>query len=320
MSGSSFGLAASVFLSCAVEAVEAFTIVLAVSISRRASSALLGSALALLSLAVLVAALGSALTALPVAALQLVIGVALLGLGLQWLRKAVLRAAGAKAIHDEEAIFATTSAAAGTAPAAGAGRVDPYAFVVAFKAVLLEGLEVVLIVIGFGAGQGRMALAAAVGVAAVLVVGTAGLALRAPLARVPENTMKFAVGVLITAFGIFWTAEGCGLEWPGGEAAALGLAALVLLAALAAVARLRRRRSAASGGERQQQQPEDHQRPATAGDQPHGEDEDAGDGEENALVAGPLVRPGVVDVPGHPQPRSGSGPAAARPRRRRTSR
>jgi uncharacterized membrane protein len=251
MSGSSAGLAVSVFLACAVEAVEAFTIVLAVSISRRASSALLGAAAALLVLAILVAALGSALTALPIRPLQLVVGILLLALGLQWLRKAVLRAAGAKALHDEEAIFATAAAAAGAAPVAVDRGIDPYAFAVAFKAVLLEGLEVVLIVIGFGAGQEDVPLAAAVGALAVLVVLAAGLALRAPLARVPENTMKFAVGVLITAFGIFWVAEGCGLAWPGGEAAAAGLAVLVLLASLAAVSLLRGRASAAGGGERQ---------------------------------------------------------------------
>ena len=268
MSGSSsLGLAVAVFLACAVEAVEAFTIVLALSISRWASSALLGSTAALLVLAVLVAALGSALTALPVEALQLVVGILLLGLGMQWLRKAVLRSAGIKALHDEEATFAiATAAAAEAAPPKAERRVDPYAFTVAFKAVLLEGLEVMLIVIGFGAGRDEIPLAAAVAAASVLLVGGAGLALRAPLSRVPENTMKFAVGVLVSAFGIFWTAEGCGLAWPGGEAAVIALVALLLLASSAAVALLRRRTSAATGGERQQKKAEDHQRPAVLGD------------------------------------------------------
>jgi uncharacterized membrane protein len=236
MSGSELGLAVSVFLSCAVEAVEAFTIVLAVSISRRASSALAGAGAAILVLAAIVAALGSALTALPIELIRLLVGVLLLGLGLQWLRKAVLRAAGAKAKHDEDAIFAAEASAAEGARTAPAGaRLDPYAFSISFKAVLLEGLEVVLIVIGFGAARAAVPLAAAVALGAVLLVALAGITARAPLARVPENTMKFAVGVLITAFGIFWTAEGLGLSWPGGEAAAAALVALVLLSASLAV-------------------------------------------------------------------------------------
>jgi uncharacterized membrane protein len=277
MSGSELGLAVSVFLSCAVEAVEALTIVLAVSVSRRASSALAGAGAALLALAVVVAALGSALTALPIGLIRFLVGVLLLALGLQWLRKAVLRAAGAKAKHDEEAIFAAEAAAAvDAAPARSGSRLDPYAFSISFKAVLLEGLEVVLIVIGFGAARGQVPLAAAVALAAVLLVALAGLAARAPLARVPENTMKFAVGVLITAFGIFWTGEGLGLSWPGGEAAAAALAALVLLAALAAVRVLVGRRSAAGGGERQQHQPEEDQWPAARRHQSHRQDQDPG--------------------------------------------
>jgi uncharacterized membrane protein len=238
MSGAELGLALSVFLACAVEAVEAFTIVLAMGTTREWPAALAGTAAAALVLAVAVAALGTALTALPLGLVQVVVGALLLTFGLQWLRKAVLRTAGAKAKHDEDAIFATEAAeAAGVPRAAG---YDAYAFAVSFKAVLLEGLEVVFIVLGGAAGQ-SLGLASAAAAAAVLAVLGVGLALRAPLARVPENGLKFVVGVLITAFGIFWLAEGFGLHWPGGEASLVGLIALVLGASLAAVAAVRSR-------------------------------------------------------------------------------
>jgi uncharacterized membrane protein len=228
-----------VFLACAVEAVEAFTIVLAVGTTRRWPPALAGAGAAALVLAVLVAALGPALTVLPLGVLRIVVGGLLLTFGLQWLRKAILRAAGAKDKHDEEAIFRAEEAEAAAAPAADG--FDGYAFAISFKAVLLEGLEVAFIVLTFGANQHDVGLAAAAAAVAVATVLAAGLALRAPLSRVPENGMKFAVGVMLTSFGMFWGAEGAGADWPGGEAALAALVAVVLLAALAMVATIRSR-------------------------------------------------------------------------------
>jgi uncharacterized membrane protein len=238
MSGGQASLAISVFLACAVEAVEAFTIVLAVGSTRRWSSALLGVAAATLVLACLIAALGPALTVLPIGVLRVVVGGLLLIFGLQWLRKAILRAAGAKALHNETAAFEQESAAARAAgPRDG---VDFYSFAISFKAVLLEGLEVAFIVLTFGANQHDVPLAALAAAAAVVVVTIAGLAVRAPLARVPENSMKFAVGVLLTTFGIFWGAEGAGASWPGGEAALPALVLLILAASWLMVRDLRR--------------------------------------------------------------------------------
>jgi uncharacterized membrane protein len=248
VNGAQLSLALSVFLACAVEAVEAFTIVLAVGTTRRWSAALAGVGAATLVLAVLIAALGPALTSLPLGVLRVVVGGLLLTFGLQWLRKAILRAAGAKAKHDEEAIFATERADAEAVPAAAG--FDGYAFAISFKAVLLEGLEVAFIVLTFGANQHDVGLAAAAAAVAILAVLAAGLALRAPLARVPENGMKFVVGVLLTSFGIFWGAEGAGASWPGGEASLAPLVAVVALAALAMVAEIKSRGGATMAGAR----------------------------------------------------------------------
>jgi uncharacterized membrane protein len=242
VSGAELSLAISVFLACAVEAVEAFTIVLAVGTTRRWRAALYGVGAATLVLAVLIAALGPALTSLPLGVLRVVVGGLLLTFGLQWLRKAVLRAAGAKAKHDEEAIFETELAEAEAVPVTTG--FDGYAFAISFKAVLLEGLEVAFIVLTFGANQHDVGLAAAAAAVAILAVLGAGLALRAPLARVPENGMKFVVGVLLTSFGIFWGAEGAGASWPGGEASLGPLVAVVALAALAMVAEIKGRAAA----------------------------------------------------------------------------
>ena len=245
MSGAEASLAISVFLASAVEAVEAFTVVLAVGSTRSWRSALSGTAVASLVLAAVIAALGPALTVLPIGVLRLLVGGLLLIFGLQWLRKAILRAGGAKAMHDEIAAFEEERAAASLAPRAAEG-LDSYAFAIAFKAVLLEGLEVAFIVLTFGANQDNVPLAAAAGALAVLAVLAVGLAARAPLSRVPENAMKFAVGVLLTTFGVFWGVEGAGASWPGGEAALPLLAVLILLASLAMVALLRRELEAAA--------------------------------------------------------------------------
>jgi len=235
-----FFLIASAFIASAVEFVEALTIVLAAGISRGWRSALAGLAAATVVLAVIVAALGPALTLLPLSVLQLVVGGVLLTFGLQWLRKAILRASGFKALHDEEAIFAQEIADASTAPREERAGLDWYGFTLAFKGVLLEGLEVAFIVITFGSTQGSIALAAVGAGAALVLVAIVGVLVRAPLSRAPENTMKFAVGVMLTTFGIFWSAEGAGAHWPGEDLALFGILAFVLGVSAAAVALLRR--------------------------------------------------------------------------------
>ncbi len=230
----------SVLLACAVEAVEALTIVLAVGTTRSWSSTFYGVGAAVLALAVIVAALGPALTALPFNVLRLVVGGLLLVFGLQWLRKAILRGAGLKALHDEDAAFRAERDAAIAAGATRREQFDAYSFVIAFKGVLLEGLEVAFIVLTFGANQHRIGLAAAAAAVAVVLVVVAGCAARAPLARVPENAMKFSVGVMLTSFGIFWGAEGAGADWPGGDAALLVIVPGVAFVSLAMVPWLRR--------------------------------------------------------------------------------
>jgi uncharacterized membrane protein len=238
MSGPELGLALSVFLACAVEAVEALTIVLAVGTTRSWSSAFYGVGAATVALAAVVAALGPALTALPIDVLRLAVGGLLLIFGLQWLRKAILRGAGLKALHDERESFAEEAAAARAAGGTERGF-DGYSFAIAFKGVLLEGLEVAFIVLTFGANQHRVGLAAAAAGVAIALVVVAGIAARAPLTRVPENTMKLAVGVMLSSFGMFWGVEGAGASWPGGDAALLAIVPALAVAALAAIELLR---------------------------------------------------------------------------------
>jgi uncharacterized membrane protein len=235
-------LVLSAFLASAVEMVEALTIVLASGIARGWRSSLIGMGAAVLALAVIVAALGPALTVVPLNALRLVVGGLLLTFGLQWLRKAILRASGFKALHDEDAIFAKELEEAKTAARDERAGVDWYGFTLSFKGVLLEGLEVAFIVITFGSTQGSIPLAAVGAAAALVLVAGVGSAVRAPLARVPENTLKFAVGVMLTTFGIFWSTEGAGGSWPGSDAALFGVLAFVILLSLASVRVLRRRR------------------------------------------------------------------------------
>jgi uncharacterized membrane protein len=238
VSGTELGLVASVFLACAVEAVEALTIVLAVGTTRSWSSALAGVGSATALLVVLVAALGPALTSLPIDVLRVGVGGLLLVFGLQWLRKAILRAGSLKPLHDEQAAFADHARAA--RDAARPAGFDPYSFTVALKGVLLEGLEVALIVLTFGANQHRVGVAALAAGLAVVVVVAAAFAIRAPLARVPENTMKFVVGVMLSSFGTFWGAEGAGASWPGGDAALLVIIPALLAIALGFAALIRR--------------------------------------------------------------------------------
>jgi len=240
----------SVFLACAVEGVEALTVVLAVGTTREWRSTWYGVGAALLALSVAVALVGPALTAVPIDALRVVVGGLLLSFGMQWLRKAIQRAAGVRPRHDEVAGFerAVTAARDVPRPVSGHALVDWYAFTIAFKGVLLEGLEVVFIVLTFGSNQASIPLAAAAAVAAVGCVVAAGFAVRRPLARVPENTLKFAVGVMLTSFGMFWGAEGAGAVWPGGDAALVCLIAGTAATSLAFVALLRRPHGAVRPG------------------------------------------------------------------------
>ena len=228
------------FLASGVEMVEALTIVLAVGVTRGWRSTLLGAGVAVVALAVLIAALGGAISHAPIDVLRLAVGGLLLIFGLQWLRKAILRAGGQLPLHDEAAAFLAERANATGAVRAGSELVDWYSFTVSFKGVFLEGVEVAFIVITFGAAKSHgVAIAAAAAAAALVVVLAAGAVVRAPLSRVPENTLKFTVGLLLASFGTFWSAEGAGVSWPGGDGALAGILALLLLASLAAVRVLR---------------------------------------------------------------------------------
>ena len=238
----------AVFLASVVEAVEATTIVLAAGTARDWRSAAYGTVAAIALLAVIVAALGPALTTIPAAPLRLVIGALLLVFGIQWLRKAVLRAGGVRAPHDEDQIFrARLEAARGAAPHQVGTVPDWYGFTLSFQGVLLEGTEVAFIVLTFGSNQHAIPLAAVAAGAAVLVVGAAGFAVRAPLARVPENALKFLVGVMLSGFGAFWAAEGAGARWPGSDAALLVLLPAIALLGLLLAHGLRRGGSRARG-------------------------------------------------------------------------
>ena len=228
------------FLASMVEFVEALTIVLAVGTVRGWRSALTGAGAGVAALVGLVLLFGPMLGVIPIRVLQLVIGMLLLLFGMRWLRKAILRSAGLIAFHDEDKAFAAESSALRTGPSGPAGRLDPLAVVTAFKAVLLEGLEVVFIVIAVGSAGGLLwpaSLGAAL--AGLLVVGL-GVALRKPLARIPENALKLTVGVLLGTFGLFWVGEGLGFAWPGGDLAIPIMALVLLGVALGCAQALRR--------------------------------------------------------------------------------
>ena len=233
-------------LACSVEMVEAATIVLALGMARGWRSSLVGAATAILTLGAIVALFGPAILLVPVNYLRVVVGVLLLVFGLQWLRKAILRASGYKALHDEDKIFKDELSAAKHADAkkvtlAMLRDLDAYSVALSYKTVLLEGLEVVFIVLTFGAVQGAIGTAMIAAAVALVMVLAAAVALRAPLSRVPENTLKFVVGVLATVFGLFWAGEGAGGGWPFADAALLPLLALVVLTAVACVAWLKAR-------------------------------------------------------------------------------
>ena len=228
------------FLASLVEAVEALTIVLAVATVRGWRPAGLGAFAGLVLLVLVVVTLGPLLDRVPLHLLQLAIGVLLLLFGMRWLRKAILRSAGVIPLHDETMAFATETAELREQARRHASRLDWLAGLTSFKAVLLEGLEVVFIVIALSAGGGLLVAASAGAVAACLLVAGVGFVVHRPLARVPENTLKFAVGVMLSAFGIFWTGEGLGVAWPGADLAVVAFAALFLAVGGAAVALARR--------------------------------------------------------------------------------
>lgn len=221
------------FLASLVEFVEALTVVLAVGSTRGWRSPLLGTFVAVMILLGLIAVLGESLTRLPLQTTQLAVGVLLLLFGMRWLCKAILRTAGVIPLHDEAAIFAAQSEA--MQRLGGAGRWDRIAFATAFQITMLEGIEVVFIVIAVGAGGPGLLWPACLGaVTALLVVAVLGLVIHRPLARVPENGLKFVVGLLLSAFGCFWVGEGLGLAWPGGDWSILALIAGFLVTALVA--------------------------------------------------------------------------------------
>ena len=218
----------AVFGASLVEMVEALTIVVAAGVTRGWRSALEGALAAVVVLTVLVAAVGVPLIHyIPIDALRVVVGTLLLVLGLSWLRKSILRSSGHKPQHDENAIFAATTAEL-TQGASGSRR-DGVGFAVAFKGVFLEVTEVVLIVVSLGASQHRLGIAAAAAGGAVLIVGVVGALVATQLSRVPENTIKTVVGVMLTSFGLFWVGEGAGVHWPGSDLAILALVGLFLL-------------------------------------------------------------------------------------------
>ena len=239
MTSSEWFLLLSTFLACAVEAVEALTVILAVGVTRGWRAPLTATAAATAALVAIVVALGPALSRLPIDALRSVVGAILLIFGMGWLRKAILRASGWKALRDEAALFTgleQTLESEGPVPTG----MDWYGFTLVFKAVFLEGLEVAFIVLTFGTSAHNIPIATAgAGMALVLVAG-AGVVVHQPLSRVPENAMKFGVGLMLSSFGVFWSVEGVGAEWPGGDLSILGILAFLSIAALALVAILRR--------------------------------------------------------------------------------
>ena len=235
-------VAGASFAASFVEAVEALTIVLAVGLARGWRPALTGAAAAIIALALIVAVLGPLIDVVPIRGLQFVVGVLTLLFGLRWLRKAILRAVGIIALHDEDAAFARETRE--LSEAGSARGFDWIGGMTAFKAVLLEGIEVAFIVIAVGAGRGLLGLASAGALAACVAVAAVGAAVHRPLARVPENALKFAVGVMLSSFGLFWTGESLGVGWPGGDAAILAFIVLFLAVALGLVALLKPRAAA----------------------------------------------------------------------------
>ncbi len=234
------------FLASLVEVVEAFTIVLAVGTLRGWRPAIIGALAGLIVLGMLVLSLGPLLDRVPIHLLQFCIGVLLLLFGLRWLRKAILRAAGLIPLHDEVAVFANEQKTLRQKTARNRIDADWIAGLAAFKAVMLEGIEVVFIVIAVGAGGGLIVPASIGALAACLFVALVGILIHRPLSRVPENTLKFMVGIMLSSFGVFWTGEGLTIAWPGHDIAILAMVAVFLAFSVAVVTLLRRRREGTS--------------------------------------------------------------------------
>jgi len=231
------------FLAASVEFVEAFTLVLVAGITVNWRSAIAGTLAAVATLGVIVATLGVALvTLIPLDALRFVIGFLLLLFGLKWLKNAIQRYSGLKLLHDEEAIYAANLAEARARGENRGRRLDPFGVVLSYKSVLLEGLEVAFIVISFGSGGSSGIGAAAIGAAAagVLVI-LVGALVRAPLQRIPENTLKFIVGIMLTTFGTFWAGESFGINWPFSDLFLLMLAALYLVVSALLITAIKQR-------------------------------------------------------------------------------
>jgi len=228
-----YALFVAVFLACVVEAVEATTIVVAAGATRNWKSALIGTVISFFVLCIIVAVLGPSIMLLPIGILRVVVGGLLLIFGLQWIIKAVLRASGHKSRHDEKEIYQKKVTAARAAKLESKfGVPDWYAFTLAFKGVLLEGLEVVFIVLTFATNDGHLPVALLAAGLAVLIVVIMGVVIRGPLSRIPENTLKFIVSILLITFGTFWGGEGAGAVWPGSDAALLVIAPAVAVFAL----------------------------------------------------------------------------------------
>lgn len=240
MWGAAAPAVSAAFLASVVEVVEAFTIVLAVGTFSGWRPALLGTGAGLAVLAGLILALGPLLGQVPIHALQLVVGVLLLLFGLRWLRKAVLRAAGIIPLHDEQAAFAAEAVNLQGEALRRKTNLEWIAGITAFKAVVLEGIEVVFVVIAIGAGRGRLWAASLGALVACALVLAVGLLIHKPLSRVPENTLKFGVGVMLAAFGVFWTGEGLGISWPGADMVIVFFGATFLATGLCLAAMLRR--------------------------------------------------------------------------------
>lgn len=248
LSGPLVGVLIAAFLASTVEFVEAFTIVLVVGVTVNWKSAFIGMAAATLTLVVLVGVFGTALVIfIPLEVLRTAVGFLLILFGLKWLKKSVLRYAGVKALHDEEAIYEEQQAEMRARGERPSNAIDPFGVVTSYKSVLLEGLEVAFIVITFGSASASSVAArasgityAAVGaVGALILVAALGAVIRAPLQRVPENTLKFVVGIMLTSFGTFWGGEGIGINWPGEDWFLLALIAFYLLATFVLITWLR---------------------------------------------------------------------------------
>jgi uncharacterized membrane protein len=219
------------FLASFVEVVEAFTIVLAVGLTRGWRPAFIGTGLGLLLLVVLVLIFGPLLALIPIHVVQFVVGVLLILFGMRWLRKSILRSIGVIALHDEAKTFAEETAELERQKADR--RANYAAGLAAFKAVVLEGIEVIFIVIAVGTTQGLTLYAGLGAIAAFVVVLAIGIAVHKPLSLVPENTLKFVVGLMLTSFGVFWAGEGLGADWPGADLALLVIFAVLALVSLA---------------------------------------------------------------------------------------